>query len=67
MYSLFTTSPELMKGWQCPVCGRVMSPLSEVCVWCYNNSASTNITEEVHKSDIGTGYARDVTKKKESK
>ena len=28
----FCYKPPLPRGWQCPVCGEVMAPLSKVCV-----------------------------------
>ena len=30
-------------GWQCPVCGRVYSPFTQMCFYC-QNSGVTNVT-----------------------
>lgn len=30
------------QGWQCPVCGRVMSGAIAFCVYCYNNPSPRN-------------------------
>ena len=45
------------KGWQCPVCGAVMSPRERVCVNCKGN---TNIGVSIPNITIPAPYIGDV-------
>lgn len=33
-------------GWQCPVCGRVYSPFTQMCFYCQYNGQQTVITND---------------------
>ena len=36
----------VQQGWQCPVCGRVYSPFTQMCFYCQNNGQQTVITND---------------------
>lgn len=31
------------RGWQCPICKRVYSPFTKMCLYCGNNEIHTNL------------------------
>ena len=43
------------KGWECPKCGRVYSPITPMCMYCSNGSA---ILERVEDKNAGISGLR---------
>lgn len=41
------------QGWQCPVCGRVYSPSTTMCLYCNNNTERTASTTGTYKIEWG--------------
>ena len=39
----------IMKGWQCPLCGRVYSPYQEMCLYCGQNTNTSIYTNKVEQ------------------
>ena len=38
------------EGWQCPVCGRVYSPIITMCYYCGNETTSTTTTTTMREA-----------------
>ena len=58
-------NPGVSQGWQCPICGRVYSPMTPMCMYCGNavSQISTKIDVVSKNTDpVVTVYPVQVTK-----